>query len=120
MAFYRYHRKAERSTAQHAPQAAQNAKKNGIEKIHHAKLEMTHIAMLSLDYGQAFIQRGHTALRQYYFTHVVGMGSFGSNCLTLLDLPCGCELFGLVYWFIGRRQRVSDDVDLKCERPLTS
>jgi hypothetical protein len=49
LAFYRYHRKAERSTAQHAPQAAQNAKKNGIEEIHHAKLEMTHLAMLSLD-----------------------------------------------------------------------
>ncbi len=65
-------------------------------------------------------KRGHTALRQYYFTYVVGMGSFGSNCLTLLDLLCGCELFGLVYWFIGRRQRVSDNVDLKCERPLTS
>jgi hypothetical protein len=96
LAFYRYHRKAERSAAQHALQAAQNAKKNGIEEIHHAKLEMTHIAMLSRDYGQAFIQRGRTALRQYYFTHVVGMGSFGSNCLTLLDLSCGCELFGLV------------------------
>jgi len=57
LAFYRYHRKAERSTAQHASQAAQNAKKNGIKEIHHAKLEMTHIAMLSLDYGQAFIQK---------------------------------------------------------------
>jgi hypothetical protein len=55
LAFYRYHPKAERSTAQHSPQTAQNAKKNGIEEIHHAKLEMTHIVMLSLDYGQAFI-----------------------------------------------------------------
>ncbi len=69
MAFYRDHRKAQRSTAQHAPQAAQNAKKNGVDEIYHAKPEMTHIANLSLDYGQPFIQRRAYCI-QIIFLHI--------------------------------------------------